>query len=569
MLTEEEKKLFANKIKCLPAKSYKEAVDLLSYALNKKTHTYDFPSKISFYEPSQSHIFITIEISQMIYEENNEIQNYKSVLTLIDLAGFTNENNSPEKVGPKLHEKENDFLINKSLDSLRQYLLNVDLHKYKQYSFSSDSNSILTQLIKQNFMNDSRITILGTIPYFSDKTATHEELLKTLSFVNKFKNIVGRLLFLSSEERESIYENDNSLDNISVASRVENLPPKITKLGKSFCTNASTERYLNFKPQILAINKALRGVLQRCLDCHNVSSIISSFVINKTLEQLCQNLDEKIIDINASDVDIYKLQQEVDQSLDQFLIQMEGKIGNPDDCKTRSEIEKLAQSISKLLFYSIAKMCCIKKQTPSQPNKSPENNKNILQIAKILQNNEEIKKNANIIPENPIIILEKSNKQDQNSENITNSTKKLKRSKSDQFTPEIKKPGSCKNDSRANDMGEIKEYASQIKNTDLYDTLKTKGNTQGSTILITGNNEKSIINSTINFAGKSYMQNSQKIISDAFSILKHYFDVKNKYKNSNSACLPCHRSKVFFCVKSNRILQKIAKICQFLSQFAL
>jgi hypothetical protein len=56
-----------------------------------------------------------------------------------------------------------DTEINKSLHLLKTFILNIDLHKYQEISFSSEDGDALTQLIKQNFLTDSKIFIIGRI----------------------------------------------------------------------------------------------------------------------------------------------------------------------------------------------------------------------------------------------------------------------------------------------------------------------------------------------------------------------------------------------------------------------
>lgn len=63
LVEEYEKPLFADKIKCVSINSYKEAVDFLSFALNRKQKRKTNINGI-ISEESQSHVFITLEITQ-------------------------------------------------------------------------------------------------------------------------------------------------------------------------------------------------------------------------------------------------------------------------------------------------------------------------------------------------------------------------------------------------------------------------------------------------------------------------------------------------------------------------
>ena len=282
------------------------------------------------------------------------------------------ESNQTEET--KKSQKDDNW-INDSLSSLRKYLLNIDFNKYQRKNFASDQTNLLTQLLKQNFLNDSRIFILGTASINENEKAYTCSLLQVCMFCSKFKNIVGKLLSISAEESEKSQE--------SIESSVEDLPPKITTERNdpkqrgctSFRTNASTERQNHLKPSIIALNKALRLPLLKCLDCHNVSNKLANFVINKTLEQLDANLDEKMADFNVMDIDLQKLQLVLDQNIEHALTEVSGATDNLDDFKARSQIEKLSLIISKMLFQAIAKMLS------TQTN----NNKDKRQVVEVLE----------------------------------------------------------------------------------------------------------------------------------------------------------------------------------------
>ncbi len=386
---EDEKQLYSDKIKSVTVNSYRQAVEVLSGALRRRA-TKPRSSSAAFYEPSQSHVFVTLEVvqeSRAGHEETRTVN--KAVLTLIDLAGFPSDETEERK---GLDEDREGLWANHSLACLKQYMLNVDLYKYQNCSFASDGTSVLTQLLKQNFVNDSRIFIIGTIHHAEDRTTTRASLVRTLTFCNKFRNIIGRLLYLSTEQGalEASCVADPSVveprPTVGAATHPEpsaqTAIPAGNKNGNvSFCTNASTERQQRMKPSILALNKALRVTLRKCLDCHNVSTATSCYVINKTLEQLNLNLDERMVDFNVLDVDIEKLHAELDQNLDAFLTLVDGRIDSADDMRARGEIERLSQNISKLLFQAIAKMCYLSAEVPKSRRQGA------VIIEKILHNN--------------------------------------------------------------------------------------------------------------------------------------------------------------------------------------
>ena len=75
------------------------------------------------------------------------------------------------------------------------------MNKYPKSSFTSNENLALTQLLRQNFLTDAKIHILGMAYYEGNKKNSNfcESTLNTLEFCHKFKNVIGKLVMENSE----------------------------------------------------------------------------------------------------------------------------------------------------------------------------------------------------------------------------------------------------------------------------------------------------------------------------------------------------------------------------------
>eukprot|EP00831_Metopus_contortus_P072907 TRINITY_DN66496_c0_g1_i1.p1 TRINITY_DN66496_c0_g1~~TRINITY_DN66496_c0_g1_i1.p1 ORF type:complete len:421 (+),score=66.86 TRINITY_DN66496_c0_g1_i1:78-1340(+) len=224
----------------------KSALQLLNLGLkHRQTNLY------RGYESNQSHIFINIEVIHTRANGMEEEEQYKGVLTVIDLAGWT-ERSRPEwsihadlsasqsryhmnnmSDGGKMYVKntlEDDVVqnsINYSLKELMahifQYANTSPASMQRQESVMESAQCFLVQLFRQNLKTDSKIYVLGLL----NPNAFHKDsCLDTLNFVSNFRSYINtyickreRIIPEESRILKELYEEENrspsvlSIDN--------------------------------------------------------------------------------------------------------------------------------------------------------------------------------------------------------------------------------------------------------------------------------------------------------------------------------------------------------------------